>query len=94
MNKNEIPHQEVGQFEVRGFSTKVTVYKALWEPKSIASQTNRVVRKAAGGTLSAEDADILPEDAILRKPDFRKLDSASLKKVDVHNAIEKITGIL
>ncbi|HIJ57624.1 MAG TPA: adenylate/guanylate cyclase domain-containing protein [Deltaproteobacteria bacterium] len=94
MNKNEIPHQEVGQFEVRGFSSKVTVYKALWKSESTAPGMKRVARKTMAGTLSAEDADILPEDAIFNKPDLRNLDITPLTQVDIHNAIEKVTNIL
>ena len=94
MNKNEIPFQEVGQFEVRGFSTKVTVYKALWKPESSATQTKSMIMKTTEGTLSAADMDILPEDAILHKPDLRKLDTTPLSRVDIHNTIEKVINIL
>lgn len=94
MNKNEIPYQKVAQFNVRGFNMPITVYKALWKQESSAPQTKSIDRKKTPWRLSAADMDILPEGAILQKPDFQKLDTTRLTKVDIHKAIENVASIL
>ena len=91
MNKNEIPHQEVGKIDLRGISASVTVYKALWGDGAIKHPDGKAKPSALSSQLFKG---ILAPGELEQKPDFKNLDNVSLKKVNINSAVEKAIAFL